>query len=387
MAAMAAVPDTSILTPEYIAFTNAPALLNKFGALFGAASIVVLLRCHVRAVMLRSFGKDDWLILLAYAFSAATFGVYISQTQVGMGKHFAAVITSNREHYQKFLRLRQAGSILASFGVALVKIAIAYFLLRLVVHRGYVHFLHGLNIFMLLVTFACVGTLIWQFVPVEAVWNLELRPPPFGHGTAKCFSAETLTDIGLFNTVTTIITEFMVALMPVPLVWQLQLNLRAKISLMFVLTLRIFAAISAIVKAEIQKTFFQDPDPYVEDRFTLWRNTEMDVGLIAASLPALKPLFNWFLGAARSLTTRAQRDLSSPATLGYHKQSENTDKGIALGAYNSSSANEAGISSKPKNGNMWSIGAAKNSDESILPLHNAEENPGTILVTRDVRVS
>ena len=235
------------------------------------------------------------------------------------------------------------------------------------------------------------------------MWNLDLRPPPFGHGTAKCFSAKTFTTIGLFNTgtiprvswqtvptltslVVTIITDFIIALMPVPLVWQLHLNMRAKISLMFVLTLGIFAAISAIVKAEIQKTFFQDPDPFVEDRFTLWRNIEMDVGLIAASLPALKPLFNWFLGAARNLTTRAPKDSSSPATLGYRKQSEIADNGIALDAYNSRSADEAETLPKPRNGNMWSIGVAKTSDESILPLHNAEENPGTILVTRDIRV-
>lgn len=155
---MATVPNASALTPDFIAFTNALALLTKFGALFGAASIVVLLRCHILAVVLRSFGKDDQLILLAYAFSAATFGAYISQTQVGMEKH-SAVITSNRDHYQQFLRLRQAGSIHASSGVALVKISIAYLLLRLVVHKSYDHFLHGPNIFMILVTFAWVGTL------------------------------------------------------------------------------------------------------------------------------------------------------------------------------------------------------------------------------------
>lgn len=158
MAALAAVPDSSMLTPDYMAFTNAPALLTKFGVLFGVSSAVVLLRCYVRAFMIKSFGKDDWLILLAYAFSAATFATYVEQTKVGMGKHMAAV-TSDKEKYSEFLRLRQVSSILASFGVALVKMSIAYFLLRLVVHRGYVYFLHGLNIFMVLITFACVGTL------------------------------------------------------------------------------------------------------------------------------------------------------------------------------------------------------------------------------------
>ena len=158
MAALAAVPDESILTPEYIAYTNAPVLLTQFGAFFAVASAVVFLRVYVRAFMIKSFGKDDWLILLAYAFAAATFGTYVAQTRVGMGKHMAA-ITMDREKYKSFLRLRQVSSILASFGVALVKISIAYFLLRLVVHRGYVWFLHGLNAFMVLVTFACVGTL------------------------------------------------------------------------------------------------------------------------------------------------------------------------------------------------------------------------------------
>jgi hypothetical protein len=158
MSALAASPDQSILTPEYVAFTNAPVLLMQFGSLFAVASVVVFARCYVRWFMIKSFGKDDWLMLLAYAFAAATFGTYVEQTKVGMGKHMAA-ITMDKARYASFLRLRQVASILASIGVALVKVSIAYFLLRLVVHRSYVYFLHGLNIFVVLVTAACVGTL------------------------------------------------------------------------------------------------------------------------------------------------------------------------------------------------------------------------------------
>lgn len=158
MSALAATPEESILSPEYIAFTNAPVLLTQFGSLFAVASVVVVARCYVRWFMIKSFGKDDWLMLLAYAFAAATFGTYVEQTKVGMGKHMAA-ITTNEAKYASFLRLRQVASILASIGVALVKISIAYFLLRLVVHRSYVYFLHGLNIFVALVTAVCVGTL------------------------------------------------------------------------------------------------------------------------------------------------------------------------------------------------------------------------------------
>lgn len=180
----------------------------------------------------------------------------------------------------------------------------------------------------------------------------------------------------------------MIALLPVPLVWQLQLNLRSKLSLIVVLSLGIFAAIAAIVKAVIQKTVFQNPDPFVHDTFTLWRFIEFDVGIIAASLPALKPLFNWCLGAARSLTTKTQRNTGAPNSLGYQKQSEHSDKGIVLNEYNSKTANTVRISSRPQNGNLWTIGQAKDSDESILPLHNTlEEKAGGIVVTRDVHIS
>ena len=134
-------------------------------------------------------------------------------------------------------------------------------------------------------------------------------------------------------------------------------------------------------------TYFQEPDPFVHDRFTLWRLIEFNVGIIAASLPALKPMFNWCLGAARSFTTRSQRGAVAPNSLGYQKQSERSDKAIVLDEFNPRSANTVRISSNPSHGNLWSVGPGKESDESILPLHNVKEKPGNIVVTRGVHVS
>jgi len=54
-----------ILTPEQIAFTNAPEILAITSTFFGIAAAVVLLRCYVRVFMLRIFKFEDWLMLLA----------------------------------------------------------------------------------------------------------------------------------------------------------------------------------------------------------------------------------------------------------------------------------------------------------------------------------
>ncbi|CAN9151547.1 unnamed protein product [Alternaria sp. RS040] len=164
-------PDLS--NPDYIAYTNAPLLLTQTGVLFGVAAFIVVLRCYVRVVMLRCFGKDDWTMLLAFGFAMATF----------------------------------------------------------------------------------------------------------------------------------IVTDFLLALLPVPLVWQLQLNGRTKITLVCILALGLFAGIAAIIKSEKQKTALTDPDPYVHDTFTMWRFIEYDVGIIVASLPSLKPLFKHILNNGTRGTT------------------------------------------------------------------------------------
>ena len=53
------------LTPEELAYTNAPEILAISGSFFAVATLVVLLRCYVRLVMLKVFGIDDYVMVVA----------------------------------------------------------------------------------------------------------------------------------------------------------------------------------------------------------------------------------------------------------------------------------------------------------------------------------
>ncbi|KAI4712351.1 hypothetical protein J4E89_002618 [Alternaria sp. Ai002NY15] len=55
------------------------------------------------------------------------------------------------------------------------------------------------------------------------------------------------------------------------------------------------------MKARVSKTIMNDPERFVHDAFSMWNFIELEVGIIAASLPSLKPLCNRFLEAARSV--------------------------------------------------------------------------------------
>jgi hypothetical protein len=50
---------------EYLDENLAPAMLAVIGPLFGLAMLSCLLRVYVRTVVLKTFGIDDWMIMVS----------------------------------------------------------------------------------------------------------------------------------------------------------------------------------------------------------------------------------------------------------------------------------------------------------------------------------
>ncbi|CAI6334434.1 unnamed protein product [Periconia digitata] len=381
-------------TPEYLAYTNAPEILGITGSFFTLALLIVLLRCYVRATMLRIIGADDFVMIFAMICATGTFVCFVLETQNGLGKHALAM---TEEDHTAFTKIQYFHSLVIMVGVSAVKVSIALSLIRLSPRKSYTVFLYGVIGFMVIMTLACAGTLIFQCLPVQAAWDFSLRPPT---GTAKCYNQIIFRNLGLMNSAFNIVTDVLFATLPVPLIWKLQLNTRTKISLIGILSLGWFACGAAIVKAVQQWTVFEDPDWSVHDSFNVWNYVELTIGIIAGSLPSLKPLFNWFLQTARAITSggrsRAAKGYKGPISLGYQDMpGDSSRRSIALRSFptttgsptNGESPYEVHVTTKrqgqrPKD--PWDIESAKISDESIQPLHINE--PG-ITMTREVRVT
>ncbi|KAF1952866.1 hypothetical protein CC80DRAFT_355435, partial [Byssothecium circinans] len=290
------------LPPEYVDYTNAPQILSITGSFFAAAVIAVLLRCYVRLSLLKVFGIDDYIMAFAMICAAATFACFKIETDYGLGKHFLALL-AQPTMYMQFSKVLYVHSIIVMVGISSVKISIAFSLLRLSTRRSYSVFLHGVIVFIVFLTIGCALSLVFQCLPVDAIWNMSLRPPPFGTGTAKCYDMTTFRNLGLMNSSFNIVTDVLFATLPIPLIWKLQLNLRTKLSLIIVLSLGWFACAAAIVKAIQQWHVLEELDWTVQDSFNIWNYIELTVGILAASLPPLKPLVNRFLETARAITS------------------------------------------------------------------------------------
>jgi hypothetical protein len=139
---------------------------------------------------------------------------------------------------------------------------------------------------------------IFSCNPVDFHWNPHhygsFHPGLAGKGV-KCFDLMTmLVWFGGVNAVTDVLT----LLLPVPLVWKVQLPLRQKAVLAGIFALGGFVCMTSITRAVILNQLRQgDAADYSYDLFLchLWSITEPTVGIICACLPVCRPLLAKFL--------------------------------------------------------------------------------------------
>ncbi|EME82558.1 uncharacterized protein MYCFIDRAFT_33469, partial [Pseudocercospora fijiensis CIRAD86] len=239
--------------PAYCAESNAHEILGTTGGLMTLAVIIMGMRFVVRAAMLKSLGPDDYVMLAATLMAVATFACFVGETHHGVGKHIQCI---TQVDYAAFAKWQWSHSLVVMWGVILVKISIALFLMRMVPPgKRWKSFLWAVIAFLVAFMLACSGTLIWQCVPIDAAWNLSKK------ATAKCFSNNTFSAIGLTNSSINCTTDFLLAALPIPIIVRLQVNRRTKVTLVLILSLGYLACAAGIVKAVKQARFFDEADP------------------------------------------------------------------------------------------------------------------------------
>ncbi|OAG25307.1 hypothetical protein CC77DRAFT_1004931 [Alternaria alternata] len=291
-----------------IAYSNASNLMVQAGTIFGIALAITLLRCYTLAII--------------------AFGCYVAKVPLGPGKHLA-VIQLDQPRYRQLLKVRLVHQICVTAGMTVVKIS-----------------------------------------SQNKLTVLQLRPPPMGTGGALCLSVSTFSQIALFNSIVNIATDFLLALLPIPVIFNLQVRIRIKIMLALVLSLGIFASVAGIMKAHL------------------------DVGILAASLPTLRPPFNRFLEAARSVvqsqpTTTPRFSFREPGSLGYAKQTYEFGEVLELGQYKVGCETTVRVSSRLPEGHdarSWRLDKAHNSESIMPPIHGYVSHSKDILVTKDISI-
>lgn len=247
--------------------------------------------------------------------SMCGMGLAIAQVIYGGGRHRGDIDPAN---YTLGMKLNFISQPVYLFGICFVKLSVGCLLLRIASTKFYRTLTMGVMGCMLFYTIGCffvryhppqdaantrlmvplLQTIIFQCSDIHDTWDPSVD--------AECWDQRTLQALSYTNVSLNITTDLLFAVViPAPMLWKLNVHRRTRISLIAILGLGIFACAAAFVKVGYLVNYGKLGDFLWDARdITIWTATELNVGIIAGSLPTLRPIFKNFLGSIYGKGTR-----------------------------------------------------------------------------------
>ncbi|KAK6599339.1 l-fucose permease [Botrytis cinerea] len=267
---------------------------------FIITSIFVVARLVSRFGILRKRTPDDWFIIFSWIFAfGLTFSIDLATTK-GLGKLDGEI---KEEWGPPLKKAEYAFTVLYNPCLMATKTSILIFYLRL--SRNTQKLLRWASYITLLITVldGVVLTFVnaFQCSPVSGAWRTDTD--------AKCLSIIT---IYLASAPVNIITDLAILVLPIPVLTGMNLPQRQKAILVFTFSLGIFVTIVDVVRIyylqqasnDFQTSVLAHSELGAGDDFAynaslafMWSAVEVNVGIVCACIPTLKPLMKVILPA------------------------------------------------------------------------------------------
>ncbi|KAI1526722.1 hypothetical protein PtrSN002B_011590, partial [Pyrenophora tritici-repentis] len=272
-------------TPNYVdPETRGPALIIVNAIFMTLATLTVCARLYTRLVVKRWFGIDDVFILLALLFTVGlTAVVLLANERYGWDRHeWDVPVTQIVPTY----KIAMAAKVVFTAAATFTRLSLHCFYYRLVADSGLTWFkwLVHVNVAYTVSSFIALTVMaIFFCTPVENYWTIDAPAD-------SCMDEAVLTMIcGVINSVADLLTT----LTPMPLVFRLQMPLNQRLAVAMLFGMGFIVTAAGIVRTWfIYRSLFNEWD---QTWFTypLWISAavEIDLGVICASTPVLKPLF------------------------------------------------------------------------------------------------
>ncbi|KAH7190791.1 hypothetical protein DER44DRAFT_850633 [Fusarium oxysporum] len=252
------------------------AVLATFSVL---STITVALRTYIRLVLLRTFGLDDGLMVVAQILAIGSAIAIGLENKYGLGYH---TWEQPKDNYVPYMKAFYASVIVYNIGICFVKIGILLqyrrvFALRLI---QIITFYGVMFMIAWTITIAFLNILIC--VPVAAVWDTTI--------TGRCINRLTVWYVMAgFN----LVTDIGIFCIPLPVIKSLQLPRKQKAMLLAIFCLGFFTCIISIIRIQTLRVAASTKDPNWDNvDAAIWSFLEVAIAVIAACLPTLRPLFS-----------------------------------------------------------------------------------------------
>ena len=231
------------VTPNYINPVVKDSGFVPLAAVFTPiATICLVLRLYTKAQIIRLLGGEDAAITVAWMANVAMIGIFINGLRIGNGAHIWNMTLAHFEPYTKTLT---AGVVLSQLAAGLPKVSILLYYLRVNPDKGFRYST------MTVLWMTCASIIIYlciflfQCHPVKKLWY------PFIPGS--CLG---LNPVYLSQPIVSVLLDVLIVALPIPMVYNLQVDRRTKLLLQSIFTLSGCTIITGIVRiwstAELQ---------------------------------------------------------------------------------------------------------------------------------------
>lgn len=303
---------------------------------------------------------DDWMAMLSMVFALIYSILCIVQTKYGLG---LPLKLRPKENLIPYTRSNYAGRPIYQIGISFFKVALLISYLRLFKGTNHINYRRVVWVAIVAVVaghLGCALTLILACSPVHKSW--EPSTPGTCLAPGPSFTAYAIV---------TIVSDVVVAVIPIPVLLQLKVNMGKKIGLIVIFLLGLFTTLCSVFRyLQIDRIQYGDGNSTM---LILWGVIEFNVGNVVSSLPFLAPIF---LRKAKRFTTK------------YSGSANNYGSGARKIGKSGEAYKLSSISSQVKGTFATAQGQSTGSEENILKAstENAPENTIMKSVTYSVRV-
>ncbi|KAH6972854.1 hypothetical protein BKA56DRAFT_492464 [Ilyonectria sp. MPI-CAGE-AT-0026] len=256
------------------------------------SSIATILRVYCRGWVIKAFAADDWLAVAAQILFIVFCSYEITGVRYGTGQH---IVNIPEEKIPKAMQMWWTCEPLYVLTNMAIKASIAIFLLRICVHRSHkitiwivtgVTEIYSLFFFLLFVL---------QCRPTSLFWLRYTSNPPEG----SCLDAKVVSNAFYGYSAISCWTDWTFSILPIFLVWKLQMNLRMKISVVLILAAGAIASSATIVRFPYLYSLTDIEDfLYSTSDVAIWSTVETGLGITASGVATLRPLLRTFFGGS-----------------------------------------------------------------------------------------
>ncbi|KAI1497851.1 hypothetical protein F5X99DRAFT_395377 [Biscogniauxia marginata] len=295
------------------------------------ASTAVSLRLYTRLFMVGGAGVDDWMATLSIV---CLIGLGINQIRnvdSGLGSHIynldlpGALVDFTRDFWFSLL----------FFNITLffVKMTFLFQYYRVVAQVPKLRIVYIASM-ILVGGWSIAQVMIISFIcmPIEGFWDPKVD--------AKCLNSQSIQDL---NAIGNIVTNFMVLILPLPVLLRLSLPPAQKWALVGVFSLGFLTCIISILRRILGLMFTNDMT-YTSVEIAAWSMAEAASGITCTVLPTLKPLLSRCLP---SLKSRIQR-LSGEQKLHDYQASTQVSRKHSAASGDGHSSREGSVSEPPE---------------------------------------